>query len=158
MYLYKLAVLLILDIVFVQAWYTTVVENGTTIVRTKSRSRSSTATSTSITTTSTTTSSSTTTTSAVVSSPTFTVYFYNSPDCSGDIIQSSNNDGCFNFDTPQLTFSLDSTSSSKLSVDYYPEASCAGLPLAETRISPNACPVYDYENHVEYLSYTVTTL
>jgi hypothetical protein len=147
MYLYKLAVLLILNIVFVQAWYTTVVENGKTIVRTKSRSRSSTA-----------TASSTTTTSAPVSSPTYTLHFYDSPDCSGDVIHSSNNDGCFDFDITEVIYSMDSTSSSKLKVDFYPEASCAGNPLAEIRFYPNTCPVYNYQDHVEYLSYTVTTL
>jgi hypothetical protein len=87
MYIYKLAVLLILNIVFVQAWYTTVVENGKTIVRTKSRTRSSTA-----------TLSPTTTTSVAVSSPTYTLYIYDSPDCSGDVIHSSIKDGCFNVD------------------------------------------------------------
>ena len=148
MYLYKLAVLLILNIVFVQAWYTTVVENGKTIVRTKSRSRSSTA-----------TSSSTTTTSAAVSSPTYTLHFYGSQDCSGDVIHSSINDGCFNFDNPLPNFSLDSTSSSKLSVDFYQEASCAGNPLAEIRFYPNTCPVYDFDDdHGDYMSYTVTTV
>lgn len=148
MFFYKLAVLLVLNIVFVQAWYTTVIENGKTIVRTKSRSRSSTA-----------TSSSTTTTSAAVSSPTYTLYIYNSPDCSGDIIRSSKNDGCFDVDIPgSIVYSVDSTSSSKLKIDLYPEASCAGNPLAEMRFYPNQCPVDYYQNHVPYLSYLVTTL
>jgi hypothetical protein len=140
MYLYKLAALLILNVVFVQAWYTTVVESGKTIIKTKSRSRSASS-----------------TTTAAVSAPTFTVTLYDSLDCTGEIITTSLNSGCFNHDITQAVFSAGTTSTTKLKVDFYPAASCAGNPLAETRFTSTTCGA-NIDGTTPFLSYSVTTV
>jgi hypothetical protein len=139
MYLYKLAGFFY-SLYCIRTSITIVVESGKTIVKTKSRSRSAGS-----------------TTAAAVSAPTFIVTSYDSLDCMGDIITTSLNSGCFNYDITQVVFSTGTTSTTKLKVDFYPAASCAGNPLAEARFT-STTRGENIDGTTPFLSYNVTTV
>jgi hypothetical protein len=137
MYLYRLYILAI-NIIYVHAWYTTIVESGTTVVKTLPRS----------------TQTSTTATASPTASS-FTINIYSSDDCSGSPITSSINNGCFNTSITEFLTSVTTTSTDPVLITYYDSPSCGGLALAETRAHNNVCDGPIYVGNNVYSSYSV---
>ncbi|CAO3691193.1 unnamed protein product [Umbelopsis ramanniana] len=125
-----------------------------------SSSEASSSTDSTTTTTDSTTNTSDTTTSAD-SSPTFAVNFYGSQDCTFYVFASSLGSGCFDHvfaaGSSRVDFSVGTTSTTAVIVNFYFEADCAGIPYVGTQITSDTCSQH---NSTAYptLSYSVTTV
>lgn len=143
MKIYKIFILFI-KFIIVQAWYTTIIENGSTVIKTLPRSTQ--------TFTSTYTKTSTTTVTTI---PTFTVNVYGSEDCSESLITSSINYGCFNTTITEFLISAITTLNDPIIITFFDSPSCGGLALEESRVH-NTCDESIYVGNDVYYSYRIS--
>ncbi|CAO3693321.1 unnamed protein product [Umbelopsis ramanniana] len=96
-----------------------------------------------------------TTTTTDVPPDNFTVYIYNSPDCTQEIITLSDNTGCFNKDITQTILSAGTISNAPIEIIFYSATNCAGVPLSGTAITAPLCGRNIDIGNTHILSYSV---